>query len=42
MKKNLSNNLTLEVLEIVGLSNIPLSSREIEKIWHETKFKSKS
>ena len=42
MKKNLSNNLTLEVLEIVGLSNIPLSSREIEKRWFESKFKSKS
>lgn len=42
MKKNLSNSLTLEVLEIVGLSNKPLSSREIEKRWHETKFKSKS
>ena len=41
MKKNLSNNLTLEVLEIIGLSNIPLSSREIEIRWHENKFKSK-
>src|SRR5215207_6372582 len=41
MKKNLSNNLTLEVLEIIGLSNKPLSTREIEIKWYESKFKSK-
>lgn len=42
MKKNLSNDLTLKVLEIIGLSNKPLSTREIEIRWYESKFKSKS
>ena len=42
MKKNLSNTLTLELLKIIGLSNKPLSTREIEIKWCETKISSES
>jgi len=36
MKKNLSNYLTIEVLETIGLSKYPLSSTEIENDWSTT------
>lgn len=42
MKKNLSNPLSQDVLEIVGLSNKPLSSREIEIKLYERKYRSNS
>ena len=42
MKKNLSNKFTLELLEITGLNNKPLSSREIEIKWCKTKIRTES
>ena len=42
MKKNLSNKFTLELLEIIGLSDKPSSSREIEIKWCKTKIRAES